>query len=416
MNAKWGQQTRIQVAKELLAKTVDELSGVPDLELALRVYGHQTPITPTYQDCNDTKLEIPFGQANHSAIKTRIRSIQAKGTTPIAMSLLASAEDFPDKNARNVIILITDGLEACPNDPCVVAKELRDKGINVTPFVIGIGMDLSYLEKFSCIGSFSEAETKESFEKVLQNVVNKAIQNTTVQINLNDIHGKPSETDVTMFLYKAGTSDLKYTFVHTLDHYGNPDTLVVDHQEKYDLFVNTIPPVEKKNISIIRGRHNVIELDAPQGFIKVRFINAERPYQIQLRVMQAENPKTLNTQHVEGIDKYLVGEYDIEILTTPRIYVRTSVQQSTTSYIDIKAPGFLKYSSGNGLVAQVFMKNENGNWTWVANTTDNSKNGLIQLQPGDYRFVYRQKKLRRAEYTQTRDFRINSNQTTSIQL
>lgn len=416
MNAKWGQQTRIQVAKELLAKTVDELSEIPDLELALRVYGHQTPITPTYQDCNDTKLEIPFGTANHSAIKTKIRSIQAKGTTPIAMSLLASAEDFPDKNARNVIILITDGLEACPNDPCVVAKELRDKGINVTPFVIGIGMDLSYLEKFSCIGSFSEAETKESFEKVLQNVVNKAIQNTTVQINLNDVNGKPSETDVTMFLYKAGTSELKYTFVHTLDHYGNPDTLVIDHQDKYDLFVNTIPPVEKKNISIVRGRHNVIELDAPQGYIKVRFINAERPYQIQLRVMQADHPKTLNAQFVEGIDKYIVGDYDIEILTTPRIYVRTSVEQSTTSFIDIKAPGFLKYSSGNGLVAQVFMKNEQGNWSWVTNTIENSKNGIIQLQPGEYQFVYRQKKLRRAEYTQTREFRINSNQTTSIQL
>ena len=37
MNAHWGDQTRIAAAKELLAKTVEELRDVPNLELALRV-------------------------------------------------------------------------------------------------------------------------------------------------------------------------------------------------------------------------------------------------------------------------------------------------------------------------------------------------------------------------------------------
>lgn len=416
MNAKWGDQTRIQAAKDLLAKTVEDLRDVPNLELGLRVYGHQTPITPTFQDCNDTKLEIPFAKENHSAIKTKIRTIQAKGTTPIAMSLLAAADDFPDKNARNVIILITDGLEACPNDPCVIARELKEKGINVTPFVIGLGMDLSYLEKFSCIGSFSEAETKESFEKVLQNVVNKAILNTTVQINLNDIYDKPTETNVTMFLYEAGTGNLKYTYVHTLDHYGNPDTLILDHQIKYDLVVNTIPSLEKKNIEIIRGKHNIIELDAPQGYIKVRFTNADRPYQIQARVMQSGKPQTINLQQMDVPDKYIVGNYDLEIMTTPRIYVSTQVEQSSTSYIDIAAPGMLKYTSGNGVVAQVFLEQANGRWMWVCNLPDNTKAGTQQLQPGTYRIVYRQKNHRRSEYTNEKDFRINSNKTSSVQL
>src|SRR4051812_8622125 len=60
MNAKWGEQTRIEAAKELLIKAVDSLEGSANLEIALRVYGHQSPITATYQDCNDTKLEVPF--------------------------------------------------------------------------------------------------------------------------------------------------------------------------------------------------------------------------------------------------------------------------------------------------------------------------------------------------------------------
>lgn len=417
MNADWGDgQTRFEAAKEILSKNVKELRNVDNLEIALRVYGHQSPITATYQDCNDTKLEVPFGTSNHDQILTKIRTIKAKGTTPIAMTLQASAEDFPDKNAKNVIILITDGLEACPMDPCAVATELKKKEINVTPFVIGLGMDLSYLEKFRCIGAYSDAETKASFEKVLNNILSKVLLNTTAQINLNDSFGVPSETDVTMFLYEAGTTDLKYTFTHTIDRFGNPDTLILDPNIKYDLVVNTIPLREKKNITLIKNKHNTIVVDAPQGFIETRYLNATRPYVIETRITENGKHTTLNTQKVGEKDKYICGTYDVEILTIPRIYATVNVTQSSTSYIDIKAPGFLKYNSGNSITGQIFMKNDNGTWQWVLNLEDGSRSGYHQIQPGEYRVVYRDKNQKRSEYTLIKDFRINSNKTTSIQL
>jgi len=416
MNARWGEQTRIEAAKELLAKTVDGLKGVPNLEIGLRVYGHQSPITATFQDCNDTKLEVPFAPNNFSQVKTRIKSIYAKGTTPIARSLEAAAGDFPDQTSRNIIILITDGLEACDNDPCVIAKKLHDKGVKVTPFVIGLGMDLSYLEKFKCIGSYSDAETKDAFAKVLQNVVNKALLNTTVQINLNNINHQPMETDVTMFLYKENSTELLYTFTHTINKHGNPDTLIIDPGNTYDLVVNTTPRVYKKGIVIQRNKHNTIVVDCPQGFIKARFLNASKPYQIGMRVMENGKKKTLNTQKINTSDKYLVGMYDIEILTLPRIYVTLRVNQSSTSYIDIKAPGFMKYSAGNTLVGQIFTKNSDGTWDWVCNLKDNSSYGNWQLQPGLYRIVYRQKKLKSSSYTMEKEFRINSNKTISLKL
>lgn len=416
MNAYWGGKTRIETAKELLAKTVTDLQGVPNLEVGLRVYGHQSPITASFQDCDDTKLEVPFGPNNHSLIKTRIKSIQAKGTTPIARSLEAAAGDFPDNTSRNIIILITDGLEACDNDPCVIAQKLKDKGVKVTPFVIGLGMDLSYLEKFDCIGSYADAETPESFSMVLENIVAKALLNTTVQINLNDIHEAPKETDVTMFLYEAGTTNLKYTFTHTINKHGNPDTLVIDPQFKYDLVVNTTPKVGKKNISIVKNTHNTIIVDAPQGYIKTRFTNASRPYQIETRISKSGDPVTLNTQKVEVSDKYIVGKYDVEILTLPRIYVTVDVEQSNTSYIDIKAPGFLKYSAGHAIVGQIFTSNSDGTWEWVCNLKNGTRSDEWQLQPGLYRVVYRAEHLKSSSYTLEKDFRINSNTTVTIKL
>jgi Ca-activated chloride channel homolog len=417
MNADWGSgQTRIDAAKDILIKCVDSLVGTANLEIALRVYGHQSPITATYQDCNDTKLEVPFAKDNYRNVRNKLKTIVAKGTTPIARSLEASAEDFPDNQSNNIIILITDGLEACDNDPCIIAKKLKDKNINVTPFVIGLGLDLSYLEKFKCIGAYSEAETKEAFKNVLRTIVNKTIINTTAQININDITKNPKETDVTMFLYEAGTNKLKYTFTHTINRYGNPDTLVIDPSFKYDLVVNTIPKIEKKNISLTKNTHNTIEVDGPQGFIKVRTSNGIRDYSIQARIMLHGSNQTINVQEINGIDKYIVGKYDLEILTLPRIYQTVTVEQNSVSNVDILAPGLFNYKSSNVNVGQIFMLNSDGKWDWIYNLDQVKTFGNVYLQPGTYRLVYRQKKLRSTANTFEKDFIIYSNKTTTINL
>lgn len=416
MNANWGEQTRIEAAKELLSQTVDSLIGIENLEIALRVYGHQSPITATFQDCNDTKLEVPFGTNNFQRIKGVIKTIKAKGTTPIARSLEAAAEDFPDQNGRNIIILITDGLEACDNDPCVIAKKLKDKNINITPFVIGLGLDLSYLEQFRCIGSYSEAESKNAFKNALKNIVSKALVNTTVQINLNDITFKPNETDVTLFLYAAGTNNLKYTFQHTINRFGNPDTLILDPAYKYDLIVNTLPKIELKDITIKRNTHNTIVVDAPQGYIRTRLTNATKNYIIETRITQLHNDQTINVQEINSTDKYIVGKYAVEVLTLPRQYLTVDVTQSSITSIDIEAPGLLTYKCSNATVGQIFIQNKEGKWDWVCNIPANSLSGQWNLQPGSYRISYRQKNIKSATYSYEQDFRILSNKTTSITL
>ena len=93
MNLDWNNQTRMAAAKEVLTKSIESLRGVPNLELALRVYGHQSNVTNTFQDCQDTKLEVAFGPANIDPIKNKIKGLQAKGATPIARSLEAAAAD-----------------------------------------------------------------------------------------------------------------------------------------------------------------------------------------------------------------------------------------------------------------------------------------------------------------------------------
>jgi Ca-activated chloride channel family protein len=416
MNLDWNNQTRMAAAKEVLTKSIESLRGVPDLELALRVYGHQTNVTNTYQDCQDTKLEVAFGPSNIDPIKTKIKGLQAKGATPIARSLEAAASDFPDTLARNFIILITDGLESCDNDPCIIARKLRDKGVKVTPFVIGLGMDLSYLDKFECIGSYTDAESKVAFENVLTNILSKALLNTTVQINLNTVEGKPIETDVSMFLYEAGTTQLKYTYVHTLNRKGFPDTLVLDPSLKYDLHVATVPPVLKNNISIVPHTHNVIQVPAGQGQLKITSLKSPEGTILETRVLQPEAPKTLNVQQLGETQKYLVGAYKLEILTLPRTYKDILIEQSKLTALDIPAAGQFVYQAPKALVGQIFYERSIGQWEWVADFKANQLSGSWKLQPGSYKVVYREKEQRSSAYTKEKKFNITSLKITNLTL
>jgi Ca-activated chloride channel family protein len=416
MNLDWNNQTRMAAAKDVLTKSVENLRGVPNLELALRVYGHQSNVTNTYQDCQDTKLEVAFGPSNIDPIKAKIKGLQAKGATPIARSLEAAAADFPDTLARNFIILITDGLESCDNDPCIIARKLREKGVKVTPFVIGLGMDLSYLDKFECIGSYTDAESKVAFENVLSNILSKALLNTTVQINLNTVEGKPLETDVSMFLYETGTTNLKYTYEHTLNRKGLPDTLVLDPKLKYDLRVATVPAIAKNNIAIVPHTHNVIQVPAGQGQLKVTSVKSPEGTILETRILENSSSKTLHVQQLGDIQKYLVGTYQLEILTLPRTYKEVLIEQSKMTNFDVPAAGQFVYQAPKGIVGQLFYERNPGQWDWVCDLKYNQTSGNIKLQPGSYKVVYREKDQRSSAYTKEKKFTITSLKITNLTL
>jgi Ca-activated chloride channel family protein len=207
-----------------------------------------------------------------------------------------------------------------------------------------------------------------------------------------------------------------YTFEHTLNRYGNPDTLIIDPMLQYDMVVYTIPQIEKKGIVLKRNTHNVIQADCPQGFIKLRFTNATAPYQIPARVYKKSDNLTLNTQMIGTTDKYIVGTYEVELLTLPRIRKTVEITQSNTEMIDVAAPGQLQYSLSKNIVGQLFVLRDDGTIEWVCNLDPTTLKGFMHLQPGNYKIVYRMKHLRSTVYTTEKNFRIISNKTTPINL
>ncbi|MCF0206466.1 MAG: hypothetical protein HUK15_03465, partial [Bacteroidales bacterium] len=62
MSGKWEGTQKFGKARELLFELLDSLEDMQKnkrIEMALRVYGHQSPVPP--QDCSDSKLEVSFG-------------------------------------------------------------------------------------------------------------------------------------------------------------------------------------------------------------------------------------------------------------------------------------------------------------------------------------------------------------------
>ena len=418
MYAPWNSNIKIEVAKKIMGEFLDSLKTIPNLELALRCYGHQTFIKPE-RNCKDTKLEVPFATASKSAplIKQRIQKLEPLGTTPIAYSLGESAADFtPCSNCRNIIILITDGIEECGGVPCEVSSELQRKGIFLRPFVIGVGLDVKFADVFGCMGKFYDVSNEANFKDVLQLVLTEAISQTTVQVDLLDITKKPTETDVNMTFYDANTKQIKYNYLHTLNHRGNPDTLVLSPNVTYDLMVHTIPPIEKKNITIEKGKHNVIPVDAPQGYLKLELDGALSKYFPTCVVRKKGEMNTLNIQDFGKTDKYIVGKYDLEILTLPRIKLNdVEIQQSTTNTIKVPTSGNVYITKGGNGYGSIFV-DDGKKMTWVCNLNTSLQNEIIYLQPGNYKLEFRYENAKQTTNTLERKFSVTSAVTTNVKL
>jgi len=414
MYGRWQSGAKIDVARRLMDQLLDSLRYVPDIELALRVYGHQKNYPP--QDCDDSKLEIPFSKGNISSIQRVLKELVPKGTTPIARSLELCGNDFPQDPSRNIIILITDGIEECGGDPCAVSQSLQRKGIFLKPFVIGLGLDESLKKTFECVGRYFDATNETMFKDALNIVISQALNNTTMQVNLLDMQQDPTETNVNMTFYDHNTGEIKYNFVHTLNTKGNPDTLVLDPLPVYKIVAHTIPPVSLDSVVLTPGKHTTVGIDAPQGDLLLRFDEPAEYKKTQAIVRLHNQMQTLNLQDFNTTERYLVGNYDLEILTTPRIYLQNvDIAQSKTTTLRIPRPGLVTLVANNPGYGSIYTFNGR-KMEWVYNMDKNLSKETIVLQPGRYKVVFRPKNSKESIYTIEKDYSVISGESNIVLL
>lgn len=412
MNAQWGNaQSRMDVAKEILTKMVDSLRVNPKVELALRVYGHR--YTRKSNNCHDSQLEVPFSIKNHNAIITEIKGITPKGVTPITYSLLQAAKDFPaNAGYRNILILITDGVESCGGDPCQASIELQRKGVFLRPFIIGLGVPGG--KALDCVGKFIDSENANSFNKILNESIETTFANTTVSVALLNGERKPVESNLNITFLNSMTGTAAYEFVHYLDANFKPDSVQVDPVLTYDIIVNTLPPVIRKNVDIRNGEHNLITIPAPQGILVVKPEGKGNPFSVVVR--QKGKSEILHQQTSNQPYRYLEGDYEVETLTLPRRIFPVSLAADKTVSISLPSPAAVNINTlavGYGSLFEIL---ETGESEWVCTLDGTKTRHFLNLLPGNYKIAFRARQSRGSKYTALKSFTVTAGQTLNVKM
>lgn len=412
MDGIWGNgESRMDIAKKILVKLVDSLRTNSDLELALRVYGHR--FSRQSNNCQDSRLEVPFGKKNHNTIINKIKEIKPKGVTPITYSLSEAAKDFPaNPGYRNILILITDGVESCGGDPCKVSVELQRKGIFLRPYIIGLGLQGGRV--LECMGKFIDAENANAFNKILNRSIETSLAKTTVSIELLDGDGKADETNVNVSFVNAMTGTSAYEFVHYRDKSGRPDSVQIDPVLSYDIVVNTIPHVIRKNILINPGAHNVISIPVPQGSLVARPEGRGNAFSILVRLKGRS--EILNQQRGNEIYRYLAGEYEVETLTLPRRIFNVTIESDQTKSISLPPTGLVNINTLMPGYGSLFEVLETGESQWVCHLDESIFQHSYNLLPGKYKIAFRARQAGGSKYTAIKNFEVKSGQSVNINM
>lgn len=414
MVAKYQSTTRMDGAKQLFYKFIDTLSKDKSYQFALRMYGHRVKYPPG--DCKDSELLVPFSVNNLIAIKKKVSEAQPTGITPIEHSLTEAAKDFKDNTTTNIVIIITDGIEECGGDPCKARQKLQEKGIVFRPFIIGIGLSPQQIKTFECVGTYFDSENAATLSNIANIIQQQKLNKSTAQVNLLDKSSQPTESNVNMTFYDVNKKEYKYNYIHTLNYQDRPDTLTLDETPTYKVIAHTIPPTESKEVKLSPGKHSIIPIDAPQGYLTVTRPDGAYNFneKVKCLIRKSGDLNTLHVQQLNSTEKYIIGNYDLEILTLPRITISlNSIEQSKTKSIEIPNAGMLTVKcleAGDGAI----LVNRSGKLEWVCNLNTQTIQ-VYYLQPGNYVTVWRAKTLRGSIYSVEKKFSITSDNQSTVE-
>lgn len=173
----WGQINgvpKIEIARDVIGDLLSTLN--PDLELGLMAYGHREK-----GNCDDIELLVPPGKVDRAAFLKQVQSIIPKGKTPLTDAVEQAAGFLQyEENAANVI-LVSDGLETCDRDPCVLAGILAAKGIRFRAHIVAFDVSAEDSKTFKCLadetgGAFLQAQDAATLKDALEMAVEAIVE------------------------------------------------------------------------------------------------------------------------------------------------------------------------------------------------------------------------------------------------
>lgn len=168
----WGRiggKTKIEIARETLAGVLPSIPG--EMELGLIAYGHREKGV-----CSDIEEIVAPGTGTRQTIADAVNGLNPKGKTPLTDAVRNAAQSLKFTEDKATVILVTDGIETCEADPCAVATELEQAGVDFTVHVVGFGLSEEEGKQVSCLaentgGRYLQAKDADELSDALTQTV-----------------------------------------------------------------------------------------------------------------------------------------------------------------------------------------------------------------------------------------------------
>ena len=171
-----GGTTKIAAAKDALGTVIDKLPA--DQEVGLRVYGAKVFSAKDKGACTDSQRAVDLGTSNRPDLKSAVAKYKPYGETPTGYALQQAGKDLGSDGQRT-IVLVSDGESTCSPDPCKVAAQLADDGIQLRIDVVGLDVSGKARDQLQCIagsgnGTYYDAQDADDLVSALDTLATRA--------------------------------------------------------------------------------------------------------------------------------------------------------------------------------------------------------------------------------------------------
>jgi len=95
----------------------------------------------TFHHCGRSNLGVPIQPISEGQILATLEGLETSGTTPLAYTLRQIPSDLEGLEGPIVVVLVTDGMETCKEDPVAAASELAALGLDIIFLLVGFDID-----------------------------------------------------------------------------------------------------------------------------------------------------------------------------------------------------------------------------------------------------------------------------------
>ena len=259
----WGKidgKAKIDIARSAVGQILEGLQ--PNLHLGLIAYGHRRR-----GDCEDIELLIPPGPVDKAAFAKTVNALVPRGRTPLTRSLIQAAQTLKHTEQKATVILVSDGIETCDEDPCAAVDELKRLGIDFTAHVVGFDLDDNEQAAIRCIadttgGEFLAAQDASSLLTALATAMTKTLDPQAMPPAEKPAPQPPSPAPVPAPTPKADVDIANVTLI----------TLLAEGGEPVKSYFEVFPVGETK--AVVRGSNDQVKLAPGRYTVQAKWGNA----------------------------------------------------------------------------------------------------------------------------------------------